>query len=423
MSIQNNLTNCADLVRHGLMTRSHKTVDTTWNILTTRMRYVTGRAEGGFHFAELSGTPGTIFFDGHQEMRSTDADPQTTAVIAPWKNNATPIQLVGTELQKMVGMTSKRLTDGNQSMGDLSLEQQGRVIDWLLANAVSSFSQFQRQRIQALWGRREGMLPTDPQNFPVSLPEVFDTSGSTYLYGESQTVMGEFEEGHIWERETFGASSKNKFSPRVWDWRTKWSSADAGGSKGTGDARTFGVGNTADEDLEELLYILEKYTAVCPGQKVAICSHGFMAKLSFMFKDSDKFPALMGERGWEFRINTVRLGEVLFVADPNKPESDDSIYVLDLGNPGADDSAIFPVYWIPDVDASESMETIEAYMNQPTRDGMIFGQMRPAPWWITEFEQIAGYVDTIAAQLREMYLLAVPEPWRLLLIDQITPFA
>ena len=177
-----------------------------------------------------------------------------------------------------------------------------------------------------------------------------------------------------------------------------------------------------DENFDKLVEIVNRYSEVVPGTKVAICDTQVFSRLSTYFKDSDKFPLLVGNDKWSFTINCVVIQDVYFMSDPNKPISENSIDVLhigDLGASGMEAGTIYPFYWRSGDSVRQNMQTKVNEMLSKPPGGMEFGPRREIPIDMDDFERFAGMADAVGSHLRLKYMLICTEPWCQLQIRQI----
>ena len=427
MSIINDLSNHADTIRQGLSTLSLRTPDRVQQILDTRARYKTGVAGTGFSLTYLQDTPNVMFYRGADRLEAQEADPTTTQIIVPWTNLMAPVQFTGTELEETRGLRSDRMTDENYSLSDMGTDDRLVFIDYVMSRTAATASRIQNARVQTLWGKDAGLATVSADRKPLSLPGLFDDS--TGLYGEPVDALGKFESGHPWaEDNAFGASKAYKMAPRVYYFND--ASTTTRGSNRTlpnplslsDPAKTTGTDGeqlTPDQKFQRLYEIISEFAQVVQGTKLAICDNSVFSKIAFEFKDSDRYPMLVGTDQWRFTIRCVQMEDTYFISDPNKSRDDNSIEVLHIGDQDGS-GTIFPFYWDPGMSVSDSMQRQNEYMMMDVPDGMAFGPRRDIPFYIDKFSRFDGMADAIGTNERLKYMNVCTEPWCQLQIRQIS---
>ena len=438
--ITNELTNHADWIRNQLSRQSLAVPDRLLGILDTRARYKTGVAGTGFSLNYLADTPNVLFYRGADRLEAQENEPSTTQIIVPWTNMMVPVQFTGTELEETRGLRADVLTDENFSLRDMGTDDRLIFLDWIMSRTAATASALQTARVQTLWGKEAKIAnPGAVDRQPINVKDIFDDT--TGLYGEPISALGKFEAGHPWAEDyAFGASKAYKMSPRVFYFNDVTADG-ASANKGSTDAAEAGAAlslraesqnhtNPANniergEDLsparkfQRLYEIVSELSQVVQGTKLAICDNSLFTSIAFEFKDSDKFPMLVGTDQWSYTIRSVQIEDTYFISDPNKPQSDNSIDIYPIGE--ADGTGyIFPFYWESGMSVSESMQRQNDYMLRDVPDGMTFGSRRDIPFYIDKFTRFPGMADAIGTNERLKWMLVVTEPWAMCQIRKIT---
>ena len=429
MSFINNISNHAREIEGSIQKADLGTPNVSQAVLDTRARYQTGPATPGFSFTTLQNRPDAFFYRGMDRRAADDFDPGTTRIIVPWCNMSVPIAFPGTELEELRGLSADQLTDEDFTLEAMSLDDRNIFLDYIGDGVTIAASSAQNARIQALWGKREGILPASFDRFPMSIPQLFDDR--TGLYGESVEALGKFERGHPWsETDTastlftgenatrFGASRAWKMAPRVYYFNDK-----DGGDDPTANTGSVSITDKTlypdGEGFHKLYMILAEFSQIVPGKKLALCTAEQFGKLMFHFEGSSKFPLVVaGTERWEYRYDCVRLGQVYCVMEPQKAPDEDTIEVLTIGD-NVRTSTIFPFYWVKRRNMSDMYNRENDYMNMEVPIGMDFGARRDVTFYLDKFHRFDENEDAVGSHQRLKYMNVCTAPWAQLQIRGI----
>ena len=421
MSIVNDLNNHVGEIRTGLRKDSLKTPDRLLQILDSHAKYQTGAATEGYSFSHLRRTPKVTFYRGADRYEAAEADPTTTRLIVPWANVMCPIEFLGTDLEETVGMTADDMTDDGYSLAGMREDQQEVFMDFVKGRVTATAAAMQNGRVNVLWGNDANIQYVSADRLPTSIPEIFDPE--TGLYGEDKDALGTFEKGHPWaDNYAFGRSENFLMTPRVWDLaKDDGGSADAAAGTAMG---TTAVDISLDENFESLYHCISQYSQIVPGTKVAICDNAVFTKLALRYAKAEgsmanKFPTLVGTDRWQLTVRSVLIEDTYFISEPYKTASDNSIFVIHVGDRGANEGTLFPFYWEKEMSISELMRSEQEMMLRDIPDGLTWGPRRDVPFYMDKFTRFAGNADAVGSHERLKWMLVCTEPWCQLLINNV----
>ena len=416
MSIINQLSNSVGAIRDGLQLLSLETPDRILQILDTRARYQSGVAGEGFSFTHLRDTPQVTYYTGADRTQESENDPKTTRIIVPWANMSAPVQFLGTDLHKTVGLTTTDLLEDAGELNRMREDDSLVFIDFVRQQVEATAFSLQQARVNTLWGKDAGINSVSADRLPISLPDIFDET--TGLYGESVDALGDFEPSHVWAEDyAFGYSTKKLMTPRIWNF--EWE--QGGGTLKDGDKVASGatagqargiltstgeLDNNAFQDLQQLI---TAYSQVVQGMKIGICNNTTFNALAIGFR-GDQYPEIRLDK-WDYTVKCVQIDSVYFISDPSKSATDTTIDIIHIGANGTNQATVFPFYWNPRRTVRSELERRISMRMKDIPDGLSFGARREIPWYMDMFSRFEGLNDAVGTRLRLMMMLICTEPW------------
>lgn len=433
MAILNDLSNHVDWIRDGLTTLTLDIPDVLQQVIDTRARYKTGVQGSGFSFTHLRNSPDVTYYTGADRDQSSENDPETIQIIIDWTDMMVPVQFLGTDLQKTVGIQANDLLRADSSLSGMADDDRLMFLDFIESQLEVTAYAIQQARVNVLWGRTIGVQMANVDRLPMSVPDLFNQE--TGLYRQPREILGGYERQHVWGggHYRWGASLNFLMVPRVFDFaytdggKAAYTANNSGepvaagttetlakntpnrahtGSGSSRDALNAGQARgilnpdgTLDEDAFQVLQsAISSFSQVVPGRKLAICNDETFSALAIGFR-GDQYPQIQLDR-WEYTIDSIRIGSVTFVSDPNKTPDSTTIEIFHIGDNEGNRGSFFPFYWDPGASLRARMRAKIDNKIRNVSGAPTFGTRRKIPVRMDDFGRFEGWADAVGTRLR-----------------------
>ena len=323
------------------------------------------------------------YYRGLDEAQALEKNDEVDRHFAYYSDMSVPVVMVGTDLQRMTGLTTAQLVRQDYSLGHMNEADRLMLLNAFNTAYETGASGAQARKVGGLHGDYLTLDSDEIQHAPESLHELFAPNGS--WHGVAPGELGSWDEAHVWGREPVGNHENN-----------------TGNKKYRHCAQIHTVEDGTTASITRLDKLLRQYNMVVKRKKLGyMWANGFSTLVGEILTKNLSVPQLiMGGYGWQYDIDCVKIAGTTIIADPNAAEG--TLRVLEVGDPGMDNGTVFPFYWDPLTSPIDEIRQ-KAKMKSDTMGrpkGMDFGYMRETPYFGDEWYRDTRYEDAVATKLR-----------------------
>lgn len=386
MAILDEMTNMVDpLMIAGLQAEHLMSPCVTSNILAGFLRKKSGPAGNGISITELIEQGDGRFYSGFDVAADRTVNEGTVQHFEPWRNLQEDIVLAGTQLESVLGVTTRQILEPQRSLKDFPTPQRLTYINLAKMRTKQAAIAGKNDMARILWG--ETIAGDKTNRLPITLDQLFDEDGS--LHGLGPGDLGTWDEGrHVWAKKAPNTDNdKNRHIPQIF--------------------HNSGTSRTVAKSVLDIPCL--KMKANVPGYWIAPTDAELFATLSREFEGNEQGPLLIGDYSLHLGIECIKYHNCYYYVDARAPS--DRIRHIHVGMPDGTDGSFFPVAWDP----SESMDLDS--LIQETDPSMMprgtpFGTPMKFPWYTQGWTRSDRHADALYNELQAKYAYICLYRWK-----------
>lgn len=374
-------------------------------VLSSVARYETGAASIGQRIDHFLNAPRSQWYDGDDTLQSQEEEARYSRMVATWGDMMTPMSFNVTQLERTAGITNDQLVNSIDINRVSNIDPKAFYSE-VEARATATLYGANLDLTKSLWGYFDDA--DNVMRAPQSLQDVF--SETKTLHGGGPDELGDsWDSRHPLSREDFPGWQK-PWVPFVWYFNH---TDGKGGKPADGTAAKTLTRENIFEIFDDWLSIWDLYVR---GKKYLPMPQRLFTMLSGnsrIVNNGYEFTAnIMDGMGWSYQVKVIEMHNVRMFAEPNAPK--DELYGMHLGERGARNGTLFPVFWEP-ASANAARAQLDKYLRE-AQAAVPMGlpnpvRTQPLPFYMDNFGQIPTKANAVGANMRLKYMWVCNERW------------